>query len=185
MLLPVLVDREPLKVYIPAGAELRLHGARDVDGRLHVQLLDAALHDGELERNHPSHLNRAAERNFTIPLREMEITDAELGTRDVHRQVHLAATREVLDVAIAAVLRAAGDRARALAADLLFDIGRRAAGMYVGGIRRLRDDAVHVRARLDQLALALVPRREDFRRRRAPEDPRVDEPCEAHAGDVP
>jgi hypothetical protein len=167
VLLAMLVHTEALKVDVPPRAKLRLNRSRDIDGRLHGELLHPALHHRELDRNHARHLNSATERNLTIALREMQIPDRELGPLDMHRQVNLAAARQVLDVAVAAVLRAARDRAGALVADFRLDVVVRGAGVYVLGLRRLGDVAVHVRARFDQAAFALVPGCEDFRRGRA------------------
>lgn len=111
MLLPLLIHRKPLKVNIPPGPELRLHRPGDVDGALHVQLRDAALHDGELQRDAAGHLNGAAERNLAVALAEVQIADAELGAGDVDGQVDARAARQVFDVAVAAVFGAAGDGA--------------------------------------------------------------------------
>jgi hypothetical protein len=184
MLLPVLVHREPLKIYIPPWSELRFHRPWDVDWGLHVQLLDASLHYRELERDHARHLDSAAERDLAIALREMQITHAELRTLDVHWEIYFAAARQVLDIAVPSVFRAAGDRSRALFPHFLFDLRGRASGMHVCGVGRLSNYAVHVRAGLDKLAFALVPRSEDLGRRRAAEDAGVDEAREADAGDV-
>lgn len=77
------------------------------------------------------------------------------------------------------------DRASAFAADFLLQLRVRRPGVHILGLRGLGDNAVvRVRARLDQLAFALVPEREDLCRGRTPEDPWVDEPSEPDAGDV-
>jgi hypothetical protein len=56
--------------------------------------------------------------------------------------------------------------------------------MCILRVRRLRNDAVEVRVRSNELALALVPCLEDLGGGRAAEDAGVDEACEADAGDV-
>lgn len=64
MLLAVLVDAEALEVDHPAGAELRLHGSWDVDGRFasdHPELGLSVLDHVELDRDHPGDFNRPAE----------------------------------------------------------------------------------------------------------------------------
>lgn len=167
VLFTMLVHTEALKVDVPPRAELRLNRTRDVDGRLHGELLHAALHDGKVDRDHARHLNGAAERNLAVALREVQIADRELGTLDMDREVHLAAAREVLDVAVAAVLRAAGDGAGTLLADFLFDVVACGTGVHVLGLGRHRHVAVHVRACFDQTGFALVPGLEDFGRGRA------------------
>lgn len=109
----MLVHAEALEVDVPARAKLRLDGTRDVDGALHADLRHATLHDRELDRDHTSHLNGTAEGNLAVALREVQVADGELGALDVHGQVDLAAAREVLDVAVAAMFGAAGDGAGA------------------------------------------------------------------------
>lgn len=180
----MLVHTEALKVDIPPGAELRLNRTGNVNRRLHGELLHPALHNRKLDRNHTRHLNSATERNLAIALREMQIPNRELGPLDMHRKVNLAAARQVFDVAVAAVLRATRDRAGALVADFLFDVVARGSGVHILGLRRLCDVAVHVRARFDQAAFALVPSCEDFGGGRAAEDAWVDEAGEFDAWDV-
>jgi hypothetical protein len=184
MLLAILIHAEALKVNIPAGAKLRLHRPRDVNRRLHGQLLHATFHDGEIDRNHTRHLNSATERNLAITLREMQIPDGELRSLHVHGKVHFAATRQVLDIAVAAVLGAPWNRASALFADFLFGCFVCAAGVHILGLRGESYVAVHVRAGFDQAGFALVPGVEDFGRGRAAEDSWVDEAGEFDAGDV-
>jgi hypothetical protein len=52
---------------------------------------------------------------------EMQITTAELGTLDKHRQVHFATPGKVLNVTISTVLWSAWNSPCALFADLLFE----------------------------------------------------------------
>ena len=113
----------------------------------------------------------------------MEVADAELGPRHVDGQEDLAPAAQVLDIAVAAVLGAAGDRARALGANFVLERARRGACVHVLGLRRLGDDALEV-GRADEVGLAAVPLGEDLRRGRAAEDARVDEAGEAQVGDV-
>jgi hypothetical protein len=167
MLLAMLVHTEALKVDIPPRPKLRLHRPRHVNRRLHRQLLHPALHHREIDRNHTRHLNSTTKRNLAVALREMQIPNRKLRPLDMHRQVHLASAREVLDVAVAAVFGAAGDRAGAFLADFFFGGGVCGSGVDVLGLRGHGDVAVHVRAGLDQAAFAFVPGREDFGRGRA------------------
>lgn len=82
------------------------------------------------------------------------------------------------------MLRATGDRTRALASDPLLDarIGL-VASVAVGRLRRLSNDAVKGIGG-DKFALALVPSFEDGGGRRAAENPWVDEAGEADVGNV-
>ena len=109
----------------------------------------------------------------------------------MHGQECPAAAREVLDVAVAAVFGAAGDRARAFAADLRQQVCPRGGGVDVAGLGRLRDDAFEVGTVVtvvvvggDELGFAAVPLGENFRRGRAAQDARVDQAREADVGDV-
>lgn len=185
MLLAVLVHAEALKRQVPARAELRLHRAGDEHRALHAQVAHPALHHAEPERDHAGHLDGAAEGNLPVALREVQVADAELGARDVDREVDLGAAREVLDVAVPTVFRPPGDRPRALLADFLEHVrGGRGAGVDVLGLGRLGDDAVEGVGG-DELAFALVPEGEDVGRGGAAEDAGVDEAGEADVGDVP
>lgn len=68
MLHALLVDAEALKRQVPARSVVRLHGPRQEERALHVQMLDAALHDGQLQRDDAGHLDGAAEGDFAVAL---------------------------------------------------------------------------------------------------------------------
>jgi len=118
----------------------------------------------------------------------MQIPHTKLRALHMDRQIHLAPPRQILNVAIPAMLRPPGHRPRALAPDLggqLPVLGQvpRVAALRQG---RERDVAAGLQARVGgELALAAVPFREDGRGRRAAEDARVDEAGELDAGNVP
>lgn len=173
MLLPVLVDREALKRQHSAGAELRFDGARDEDGALHFQVLDPALHQRELERDDAGHLDRAAERDLSVALTEVQISNRELGARDVHGEVGLASARQVLDVAVPAMLGSAGDGAGALSADLGFKVTRGRAGVDIFRFREIGDYAVEG-VEFDELGLTAGPLGEDLGGRGTAHDSWVD-----------
>jgi len=185
MLLPMLIHAEALERQVPPGPELRLHRPRHEHRALHPQVPHPVLHHRQLHRDHTRNLDRAAEGNLPVPLREMQVAHAELRALDVDRQVHLTAPGEVLDIAIPAVFRPAGDRSRALLADFLKEVrGGRGAGVDVFGLGGLGDDAVEGVCG-DELAFALVPESEDVGGRGTAEDAGVDEAGEADVGDVP
>lgn len=80
-----------------------------------------------------------------------------------------------------------GDGSGALGADAVAQagVGIGGAGVDVDGVGGLRDDAaVGEAVGGDELALARVPRRQHLGRRRAPQDPRVDQPRELNVRDV-
>lgn len=184
MLLAVLIDTEALKVDIPSRTELRLDWTRNIDWALDAQMLDAALHHRELDRDLARHLNRSAEGNLAISLREVQVPDGELGTSNMDRQVHFAATREVLDITIAAVFWSAGDGASSLTADLLFDAVVSSSHVYVRGIGWLSDVTAHVRALADECGFTVIPCLQHFMGGCTTQDTGMDETCETHAGDV-
>jgi hypothetical protein len=113
----------------------------------------------------------------------VKIADAKLGARDVNRQENLAASAQVLDIAVAAVLRSPGDGASPLSTDAGGRVRIRAAGVAALSQRRQRHVAVQTVGR-DELALAPVPLGQHRRRRRASKDARVDEPRELDMRDV-
>lgn len=162
MLLPVVIHTEPLKRQIPPGPKMRLHRPRQKQRALHRQRLHPVLHHAQLQRDDACDLNGAAEGDLAVALAEMQVPDAELGALDVDGEVHLAAAREVLDVAVAAVFRAAGHRACAFSADLVLDLFGRAAGVDVLGLWGEGDLAAGVLAEGgDKLGFAAVPFCED------------------------
>lgn len=183
MLHPLLVDAEPFKRQVPSGAVMRLHGPRQEKRTLHVQILDAALHHRQLQRDDAGHLDGAAKGDFAVALREVEVADAELGAGDVDGEEDSAATAQVLDVAVAAVLRAAGDGPRALFADLLLQLAGGGAGMDVLRLRRLGDDALEL-GRADELGFATVPLGQDFGGGRTAEDAWMDETGKSQVREV-
>jgi hypothetical protein len=92
--------------------------------------------------------------------RKVKVPNAELRAGDMNGEVNLAATGEILDIAITAVFGAAGDGAGALAADLVLEGPIRAAGVHVEGLGRLRHHAVPLAVGRDELAFAPVPFRQ-------------------------
>ena len=141
MLHPLLIDTESLKRQIPAGSIMRFHGSGQEKGTLHVQILHPTLHHGQLQRDDTSHLDRTAEGYLPVALREVEVADAELGPGDVDGEEDLAASAQVFDVAITAMLRPARYGPRALLAYLLLQLAGCGAGVDVLGLRRLGDNA--------------------------------------------
>lgn len=184
VLLAVLVDTEALKVNIPTRAELGLHGAGDVNWALHVEMLDAALHDAELHCDASGHLNGAAEADFAVALAEMQVSDTEFGARNVNGEVDFAAAGQVLDIAVSAVLGTAGNGACAFLAYFLLDAVVGAAGMHVDGLWGFGDIAVHVCAGCYQLTLSAVPFCQDFGAGCAAEDSGMDQAGKSDVRDV-
>lgn len=115
--------------------------------------------------------------------REMQISDRELCAFDVDGQVDLAATRQILDVAVPAMLRAARDRPGTFFPDLGLRLLVGGTGVDVLWLRWLGDHAGE-RSGRDQLGLPLVPLGEDLGRWSTAEDSRVDEAGETNAGNV-
>lgn len=92
----------------------------------------------------------------------MQISNGELGAGDVDWQVDLAAAREVLDIAVSAMLWTTRNRTSSLFADLLFDASIAGTCVNVDRLWWLCDVSVHVGTSGDQLSFTLVPCLEDF-----------------------
>lgn len=107
VLLAGMVDAEALEGQVATGAELRLNGARMENGRFHAHVRHAAFNHVELDGDYAGHLDGAAEGDFAIALREVQVADGEFGAGNVHWEIYLAAAAEVFDVAVPAVLGAA------------------------------------------------------------------------------
>ena len=78
-------------------------GTRLEDRVDHAVLGDAALDDVDVQVDEAGHFDGAAERDFTVPLREVNVTHRQLGAVDVDWEVDSRTARQVLDVAVAAV----------------------------------------------------------------------------------
>lgn len=164
----MLIDRESFEINVPAWTELRLNWSRDVDGTLHIQLLDASFHNRELDSNDTRHLDRTTERDLTITLGEVQVSNTELCALDMDGKEHLRPATQVLDITVAAVFRSSGDCPRAFLSNLLFQLRVSRASMHVLGLWRLSNNAVVcVSASFYELAFAFVPGRENFSRGRA------------------
>lgn len=146
-------------------------------------MFDAALHDGQLQRDDAGHLDGAAEGDFAVALREVEVADAELGARDVDGEEDFAAPAQVFDVAVAAVLRAAGDGPCALFADFVFQLAGCGARVDVLRLGWLGDDALEFGC-ADEMGFAAVPLGEDFGRGSTAEDAWMDETGESQMRDM-
>ena len=140
MLLALMIDAESLKSQIPPRPVMRLHWPGQENRALHAQILHPILHNGKLQRDYPRNLNGATERDLAVALRKMQVANAEFGALDVDRQIGLAASAEVLDIAVPAMLGAAGDGSSALLPDLFADLVRGTACVHVLGLGGLGYD---------------------------------------------
>src|SRR5262249_18794822 len=141
-------------------------------GRRYAVLVHTVLDEVDTEVDVPAHLDGTAEGDLAVTLREVKVAAGEHAARNVHRIINAAATGEVLDVVVAAVL-AGRDRASAFPADTLEFRTRRRAGQDPL-LERWQGQGRHpVRLAVDQCLLAAVPLRQQCRRRRRPEQPGV------------
>ena len=83
---------------------MRFNWPWKIERRLHPQISHTIFHDLEVNGNDTSHLNGTTKGDFAVSLGEMKISDAELGTLDVDREIHFATTAQVLNIAVSAVL---------------------------------------------------------------------------------
>lgn len=82
-----------------------LDGAREINGRLHAQIRHAVLHHLEVYGDNARHFDGTAERDFSISLREVQVSNGELGSLHMNWKVDLATTAQVLNVAVSSMLR--------------------------------------------------------------------------------
>ena len=183
MLHALLIDAEAFKRQIPTRAVMRLHGTRQEERALEVEILDAALHDRQLERDDAGHLDGAAEGDFAVALREVEVAYAEFCSGHVDGEEDFAATAQVLDVTVAAVLGAAGDGPRALLSHFVLQLPGRGASVDILRLRRLGDDSLELGG-ADEMRFATVPLGQDFGGGSAAEDARMYETGESQMRDV-
>src|SRR5205823_15019666 len=109
---------------------LWLHRPREKDRVGHLAILGhAALNQVDPEIDVAADLDRAAEGELTIALREVQITARELRAGHPYGIVDACTTREVFNIVVPAVL-AAGHGAGALAGDLLRRCARGLAGEH-------------------------------------------------------
>ena len=180
----MLINREPFKVNIPPRSKARLNRTRDVDRTLEAHPFHPVLDYLEVHGDHARHLDGTAERNLTITLREVQITNTELGTVHMNGEVHLGSSAQILDIAVASMLGATGHRSRSFLGHLLRDLLAGRAGMGVDGLWQVGDVAIGEGTGSHQLSLALVPRRQHLGRRSATDDAWVDQTGELDARDV-
>ena len=99
------------------------------------------------------------------------------------REEDFAAAAQVLDIAVATMLWAAGYRPRALFAHLFFKIAGCGASMDALGFRWLRNDTLKFGG-ADQVGFAAVPLSKDLGRGSTAKDARVDETGESYMRDM-
>jgi hypothetical protein len=121
---------------------------------------------------------------FNIQLTgKVQVAHTKLGTSNMHRQIHLAAPAQVLDITVAAMLRSSRNRPGALLSHFFLDSGVCASGVHTRLEGRKGDVTVELIGG-NELPLTLVPCGEDFGRRGAAKDTGVDEAGELDVGDV-
>ena len=99
------------------------------DGILHAVFGDTALDDVDLDVNPAGHLNGAAEGDFAIALREVQVAHRQTAALDVDREIHLRAAGEIFDVAVAA----------------MFARRHGTGGLHCGSLGRIGFHTAHVR----------------------------------------
>lgn len=72
----------------------------------------------------------------------MQVSNAKFRALNMHREEDLRPTTQILDIAVPAVLRASGNRPRALLPDLLFQLRACRASMHVLRLWRFGDNAI-------------------------------------------
>ena len=147
MLLALLVDRDALEDQIVVV--VRRDRRRLEDRILDAVFRHAILDDLDLEMQPAGHLDGAAEGDLAVALAEVQVAHRETAALHIDREVDLRAARQILDVAIAAVL-ARRHGARAFRRDLGLGIALGAAGMRGRRERRLGERRHAVRIGRDE-----------------------------------
>ncbi len=133
---------------------------------------------------HPAgHLDGAAEGDLAIALAEVQVAHAQTGAVHIDGEEHLGTARQILDVAVAAML-ARRHGACAFGGGLVARLALHLAHVGGGGVGRVGQagDAVGVGG--DEAGLALIPAGQHLGVGQAADQSRVDEACEVDAGDV-
>ena len=182
MLLALLVDGDAFEHHVAGVVGLERAGLEDrVD---HGVLLHAALDDVHPQVEVAGHLDRAAEGDLAVALREVDVAHRQAAAVDVDGEVDLRAAGEVLDVAVAAVLTRGHGASAFLGGRLAGFAGHPA---HVGGVgvgqRRERRDPIGLF--IEQPFFAFVPDVQQLFAGQAADQPGVHDASELDAGDVP
>ena len=132
--------------------------------------VDAALDDIDMQMDPSGHLDGSAEGDFAIPLREVVVAHGELGALHIDREIDPRAARNVLDVAVPAMLTR-WNCARGFLARLFELRAFQAAEQHAFGRRRQVQKAAPGRDWSRSAPLPLVPSRQELMARRAADKP--------------
>ncbi len=182
VLLALLVDRDALKNQ--EVLVVRRHRRRLENRIFDAVLRHAVLDDIDLDVEPAGHLDGAAEGNFAVALAEMQIAHREACTRNIDREVDFRTARQILDVAVAAVL-ARRNGTRAFSSRFRLGVTFKAAHMRGRTERRVGQTRHAGRVGRDQRGLALVPHRQHLRIGQTADQAGMNQAREVDAGDVP
>ncbi|EAY64674.1 conserved hypothetical protein [Burkholderia cenocepacia PC184] len=178
MLAALLVDGNALE------NEVVVIGRRDraglKDGVADTVFRHAALDEVHAHMHPAGHFDRAAERDLAVALAEVQVADRQARAIHVHGEKHLRAARQILDVAIAAML-ARRHRARALRGGLVARVARELAHVRGGRERRIRERRHALGRGGDQAGFARVPGFQQSRIGQAADQAGVNQAREIHA----
>ena len=129
----------------------------------------------------PANLDGAAEGDLAIALAEVQVAHAQAGAIHIDGEEHLGAARQILDVAVAAVL-ARRHGARAFGGGLVAGLAAHLAHVGRAGRRRVGQAGHAVGVGGDEGALALVPHLQHGPVRQAADEAGMDEAGEVTPG---
>lgn len=94
----------------------------------------------------------------------MQIADGEVGSRHMHREVCLGASRQCIDITVSTMFWATRDRARRLSADFTFQFFTCTACVYIDLIGGLRNNSacMGMLALGNELSFPAIPLLQDF-----------------------
>lgn len=177
------VDRDTLKddLLLVLGVD----GGWGEDGLLEAELLDTALDDRGLEGDDTGHLDGTAERELSVSLGVVEVSDREVGALNVDGEVAAGTAREVLDVDVTTVLTGR-DGTGAFGVDLLaLVLGNVLADIGTTGLR-WEGDVVGTSTLLggNEASLTLVPLVEELLAWSGTDESWVGDTSKPHTGNV-
>lgn len=187
VLLSGIIDRESLEGQHTSGSELGLNRSGDVDRGLHSELLHSSLDKVELDGDNTGHLDSTTERDLSISLGKVQVSNRETSSVDVNRQEGLGSTGQVLDVTVSSVLGTSGNGTGTLLSDLLEKTGGLGGNTGVNGARLGKESNIAVGgvfAGVDELGLTAGPLGEELSGGSTSHDTGVDQTGELDTRDV-
>src|ERR1700728_1417865 len=182
VLLALLVDRDAFEDQIIIVCRNYLRGFED--RILDSVFVHAAFNEVDLQVDPSSHLDGATEGDLAVTLAEVKVAHRQAGALYINRKKDLRAARQILDIAVAAML-ARRNGARAFGRNLVFHVALGSTAMRRGRERRISQRWHTGWIGVDECLFAGIPGFEHFLVRQAADQARMDEAGKADARNMP